>query len=103
MKETTLDLLNNEVFSHFLEACVNQLNEKWESASDNYKLKISMSSSASELLDEKPILFTQMLIKLEKDTGATPEEIKEALVHYSAFFAAHSLFVNGLTEIAESL
>lgn len=103
MKEQTLDLLNDMVFSHFLEDCIDQLNEKWETASDEFKLKISMSASASELLKEKQLLFTQMLLKLEKDTGATPEEIKEGLVHYSAFFAAHNLFLNGLTELAKTL
>ncbi len=103
MKEQTLDLLNDMTFSHFLEAAVDQLNLKWEESSDNYKLKISMSDTASELLEEKQLLLTQMLLKVEKDTGATPEAIKEALVHYSAFFVAHSIFFNGLTELAETL
>lgn len=103
MKEQTLDLLNDMTFSHFLEDCIEQLNKKWEDSSDNYKLKISMSATASELLKEKQLLLTQMLLQVEKDTGAKPEAIKEALVHYSAFFTAHSIFLNGLTELAETL
>ena len=103
MKEQTLDLLNNDVFSVFLETAIEQLNSKWATASDEYKLEISMSATAKELLQEKQLLLTQMLLKLEKDTSASAEEIKEGLAHYQAMFISHSLFFEGLKELAETL
>lgn len=103
MKETTLDLLNTDTFSLFCANVIDHLNLKWEDSSDSFKLKISMLDSANDLIEEKQVLFTQLLLKLEKDTGATPEEIVEAITHYQAYFYAHSHFFGGLKETAKSL
>ena len=103
MKETTLDLLNTHAFSVFCQEVLELLNEKWESASDSFKLKISMLETADDLVEEKQVLLTQLLLKVEKETGATPEEIVEAITHYQAYFYAHSYFFSRIKETAETL
>lgn len=103
MKETSLELLNTHTFSLFCSEVLELLNEKWEDASDSYKLKISMLEASKDLIEEKQVLLTQLLLKLEKETGASPEEIVEAITHYQAYFYAHSYFFGGLKETAMSL
>lgn len=103
MKETTLDLLNTHEFSLFCSEVIDLLNEKWESASDDFKLKISMLDTADDLIEEKQVLLTQLLLKLEKETGATPEEIVESILHYQCYFYAHSHFFSRIKETAETL
>jgi len=103
MNKAVLELLYNPTFNEGVSRFMDIYSDAWDALPKDQQANTNPFALVEVRAKEKASLLTQMLVQLQEQTGAAPEEIKTAIQHYSCFLSAQSYFLNHIQELTETL